>query len=65
MSCYRWGEEMDYWGGAISGQNVGQVTCGCWMDKSCEDPNKLCNCDNQVTKITIYTIYAMILHLFQ
>ena len=44
---------MDYWGGADPELNVGQVTCGCWMDRSCENPDKLCNCDNQVCECSI------------
>ena len=60
---YRWGDDMDYWGGADpveAKMYPGQVTCACWMSKSCEDPIKHCNCDNQVSRVVVYPSYMVV-----
>ena len=37
---------MNYWGGATPTSDPNSVTCGCYADRACADPEKRCNCDS-------------------
>ena len=44
--CFRWEEDMNYWGGAQPNPDRDSVTCACYETQTCADPTKRCNCDS-------------------